>query len=382
MKLKYCKKCVMPNTKPDLFFDDGVCDACGSAEKKGSGINWEERKKQFENIIEIYRSKDGKNYDCIVPVSGGKDSHYQVYVIKKIYGLNPLLVCFEATHITELGKKNLENIRKFGCDMIYFKKNPEVYKKMAIEGFKRVGDNEWPNHLGIFTIPVNIAVKFNIPLLIWGENSQLEYGGPATATEKSYLDRRWLEEFGGLLGNRVEDMAGVDGITKEDLLPYQYPSDEDLKRVGVTGLFLGHFFKWDARKQVEIMKHYSLNVKEDGPTEGTYTNYENLDESTYGLHDYLKFVKYGFCRATDHACLDIRNGRITREEGMELVRKYDGTYPYFGIKSFIEYSGLNKQEVDSVIDSFTNKQIFKCDEHGKLLRDIAGNLIKINYDNE
>ncbi|MDO8584838.1 MAG: N-acetyl sugar amidotransferase [bacterium] len=381
--MTYCKKCVMPNTKPDLFFDQaGVCDACLSAVKKETGIDWEARKKEFEAIIETYRSKDGSNYDCIIPVSGGKDSHYQVYVMKKVYGLNPLLVSFEQTHITELGRKNRENIRTFGCDFVYFKKNPDVYKKMAIEAFKRVGDNEWPNHIGIFTIPVRTAVQYNVPLIIWGENSQLEYGGPASATEKNYLDRRWLEEFGGLLGNRVDDMIGVGGITKKDLLAYSYPSDNELKRVGATGLFLGYYFKWDARKQNEIVKRYGFAVKEDGPVEGTYTNYENLDEGTVGVHDYLKFLKYGFCRATDHACLDIRNGRITREEGMELVRKYDGKYPYYGVKEFSEYSGMSKEEIDAVMDSFTNPQIFKKDSHGKFLRDIAGNLVKVNYDNE
>ena len=386
MKLKYCTKCVMPATKPDLFFDkDGVCDACRSAELKYDkikGIDWNARRKEFERIIEKYRSKDGKNYDCIIPVSGGKDSHYQTYIMKVVYKMNPLLVCFEQTKISELGKKNMENIRKFGCDMIYFKKNPEVYRKLEVEGLKRVGDNDWPNHVGCFTIPVRVAVQFNIPLLIWGENSQLEYGGPATAREKNYLDRRWMEEF-TLLGNRVEDMIGVDGITKEDMLIYTYPDDKDLKRVGVTGLFLGYFFLWDQRKQVELIrKKYGFNIKEDGPIEGTYTNYENLDDATVGLHDYLKFTKYGFGRGTDHACTDIRNGRITREEGLDLVRKYDGKYPYYGVKSFCEMSGMSKKEVDKYIDSFTNKQIFKMDKRGKFLRDMAGNLIKNNYDNE
>lgn len=382
--LKYCIKCVMPNTKPDLFFDkDGVCDACKSAETKNKKINWAKRKKEFEKIISRYRSKDGSNYDCIIPVSGGKDSHYQVYVAKKVYGLNPLLVCFEQTYITELGRKNLENIRTFGCDMIYVKKNPSVYKKMIIEGFKRVGDSEWPNHLGIFTTPVNVAIRYRIPLLIWGENPQLEYGGPAGSREKSYIDRRWLEEFGGLLGNRVNDMIGVDGITKKDLITYQYPSDKELKEVGVTGLFLGYYFKWDARKQTELMiKEYGFNYKDDGPIEGTYTTYENLDESTVGLHDYLKFTKYGFGRATDHACLDIRNNRISREEGLDLVRKYDGKYPSYAVKNFMEYTGMKKAEVNKIIDSFTNKQIFKCDKRGNLIHDIAGNLVKANYDNK
>lgn len=379
MQVHYCKKCVMPNTKPDLHFDDqGVCDACRSAEKKNQGIDWDQRKKEFEEIIERYRSKDRNNYDCIVPVSGGKDSHYQAYTMKHVYGLNPLLICFEQTYCTPLGKKNVDNIGALGCDVIYFKKNPIVYRKMVIEGFKRVGDNEWPNHVGIFTVPVNFAVKMNVPLLIWGENSQLEYGGPAAARDNNYLDRRWLEEFGGLLGNRVEDMIGVDNIRREDLLPYFYPHDSELKRVGVTGLFLGYFFKWDARPQVELMKQHGFSVKTDGPIEGTYTNYENLDESTVGLHDYLKFVKYGFGRATDHACLDIRNGRIGREEGVNLVRKYDGKYPVYGVKKFMEYTGMSKEEIDSYIDRFTNKQLFETTPEGKLKKDIAGNLLLRN----
>lgn len=385
-KLTYCTACVMPNTKPDLFFDNvGVCDACRSAERKSDkihGINWSARKREFEQILDRYRSKDGSRYDCVIPVSGGKDSHYQAYMMKVVYKMNPLLVSFEQTHITELGRKNRENIRQFG-DLIYIKKNPEVYRKMVIEAFRRVGDNEWPNHLGIFTTPVRLAVQYQIPLLVWGENSQLEYGGPATSREKNYLDRRWLEEFGGLLGNRLDDMIGVDGITKEDLLLYRYPDDKDLKRVGVTGLFLGYFFPWDARKQTNLMiKKYGFSVKDDGPIEGTYTNYENLDESTVGVHDYLKFTKYGFGRATDHACLDIRNGRITRAEGMALAKKYDGAYPHYGVRHFAEYTGMTKKEIDAVFDRFTNKKIFRTDARGNFIRDMAGNLIKYNYDNE
>lgn len=382
MKLTYCTKCVMPNTKPDLFFDEqGVCDACRSSEKKNA-INWDERKKEFEQLIEKFRDSSGGNYDCVIPVSGGKDSTYQTYIMKKVYGFNPLCVSFEPTDSTELGKKNLANLGNFGVDLIQFRKNPIVYKKMVIEGFKRVGDPEWPNHLGIFTVPVRIALQYKIPLVIWGENSQLEYGGPSQASERRQLDRRWLEEFGGLLGNRVDDMVGVDGITLEDLVAYKYPKQQDLDQAGITGVFLGSFFKWNAREHLEISKQQGFSVKEDGPVECTYTNYENLDEATYGVHDYLKFLKYGFCRATDHACLDIRNGRISREEGMLLVRRYDDKYPHKSVNEFIKYSGLSKKEIDEVFDRFTNKQIFKTDEQGNLIRDIAGNLSKINYDNQ
>ncbi|OGD85215.1 flagellin modification protein, PseA, partial [Candidatus Curtissbacteria bacterium RIFCSPHIGHO2_01_FULL_41_13] len=276
----YCKKCVMPNTKPDLFFDDrGICDACQSVELKVA-VDWNARRKEFEKLIEKFRNKNGTNYDCIIPVSGGKDSHFQTYVVKKVYGLNPLLVTFEATKRNALGRKNLDNIKKaFGVDLLVFEKNPIVYKKLCLEAFRRVGDHEWPNHLGIFTFPVRVAVKFNIPLIIWGENSQLEYGGPKTAIMKKALNKRWLEEFGGLLGQRVDDMIGVDGITKQDLISYTYPSETELKRVGILGIFLGYYFKWDARSQVELVKKYGFSVKEDGPVEGTYTNYENLDDN-------------------------------------------------------------------------------------------------------
>lgn len=379
MNIRYCKKCLFPETKPDLHFnEDGVCSACVAAEQKNVGIDWNQREKDFHEIIGHFKSKSpNRGYDCIVPVSGGKDSTYQAYFMKYKCGLNPLLVCFETTAVTELGQRNLDNLSEMGMDLIHFKKNHPVYKKMVIESFKRVGDEMWPNHIGIFTIPVMIAVKFNIPLIIWGENPQQEYGGPSLDSVKNrILNRRWLEEFGGLLGNRIQDMIGVEGITEKELTPYFYPSDEDIERVGVTGIFLGHYFFWDARKQLDIVKEHGFSVKEDGPIEGTYTNYENLDEKLVGLHDYLKFVKYGFGRATDHACIDIRNSRLTRQEGLDLVKKYDGKYPHYAVSEFIKYSGMTKSEIDAVIDSFTNPVLFAQDETGNFKKDKDGNLIR------
>jgi hypothetical protein len=171
-------------------------------------------------------------------------------------------------------------------------------------------------------------------------------------------------------------MVGVNGLTEKELSPYFYPSDEDIKRVGVTGIFLGSYFFWDARKQLEVIKEHGFSIKEDGPIEGTYTNYENLDEYLVGLHDYLKFVKYGFGRATDHVGMDIRNGRMSREDGLELVKKYDGKYPHFAVSKFIEYSGLSKLQIDEVIDSFTNPILFQQDEMGNFIKDSNGNLIR------
>lgn len=376
VEIKYCNNCLFPETKPDLFFNEqGKCSACIAADQKDDGIDWKKKEEDFYEIVAHHKLPEGKQgYDCLIPCSGGKDSTYQAWYMKEKCGMNPLAVCFETTVESDLGTRNLDNISKMGIDVVHFKKNHPVYKSMVKHGFTTVGDEMWPNHIGIFTIPIMMAVKFNIPLVVYGENSQQEYGGPLDEVKNRFCDRSWLEEFGGLLGMRIEDMIGVDGITKKDLTPYLYPEDEDIKRVGVTPLFLGHYFFWDARKQLEIVKEHGFEVSETA-LEGSYLNYENLDENLVGLHDYLKFVKYGFGRCTDHVGIDIRNGRMTREEGFKLVSELDGKYPHFGVSEFVKYSGMTIEEVDEVIDSFTNSVLFKIDEKGGFLRDSDKNLI-------
>lgn len=371
--MKYCKKCVMPDTKPDLHFDEeGICDACRSQESKNREINWQEREKEFLELIKKY--KKHPVYDCVIGVSGGKDSTFQVVKMLEL-GFNPLCVCFEPSVPTKIGRKNLKNLNDLGVDLIHIKRNPKIYKKLAREAFIRTGDNEWQNHLGIFTSVPRIAVNFNIPLIIWGESPQIEYGGPASSKDKNTLGREWLEEFGGLLGNRIADMIEVDGIEEKDLYFYTYPSDEELKRVGVTGLFLGYYFKWDYKNNLEISQKngFKTSIK---PVETTYENFENLDCHSNHVHDYLKYCKYGFGRATDNACLDIRLGYITREEGVRLVQKYDGKPPKKAIKKYLEFSGFSEKEFQKIVDSFTNKKIFKRNEKGEFLKDYDGSLIR------
>nr|NJM04385.1 N-acetyl sugar amidotransferase [Desulfobacula sp.] len=371
--MKFCNRCVMPDTKPDLHFDaDGVCDACRSQEAKDEKINWAKREKEFLSIVGSY--KRHPDYDCVVGVSGGKDSTYIVIKIIEL-GLNPLCICFEPTIPTRIGRKNLENLNGLGVDLIHVKRNPGVYKKLAREAVKRVGDPEWQNHLGIFTIVPHFAVKFNIPLIIWGESPQIEYGGPAASKTRCVLDRQWLEEFGGLLGNRISDMIGVDGLTKRDLSLYFYPEAEDIERVGVTGLFLGYYFKWDLRENLKrSVEHGFLTTTR--PVETTYENFENLDCYSNHLHDYFKYLKYGFGRATDNACLDIRLGYISREEGVRLVNKYDGIPPKKAIREYLAYTGFSEIELQDIMNSFTNKKIFQRDGKGNFLRDIDGSLVR------
>ncbi len=378
--MKYCTKCLYPDTKPELEFDEnGVCDACRSAETKEK-IDWDSRKKELEKILSQYKSKDGSRYDCIIPVSGGKDSHFQTHVIKNEFGLNPLLVSFHPRDFTELGRKNIENIKNFGVDCIEFSADPIIYKKLAKFGFTELGDSAWPEHIGIFTVPVQVAVAYKIPLIVWGEIPQMEYGGPATVTSKPYLDREWNEKHGGYFLDKIKPTDMVKhGIELKDLKPYLYPTDEEIREVGVTGIFLGYFMRWDARKQVEIVKEKGFSVL-DEPNEGTYTNYENLDTKYVAIHDYFKFLKFGFGRATDHASLDIRNKRLTREEGLELVKKYDGKLPTKYMDEFLKDFDLTEDEFLNICNKFTNKSLFKTDENGELLRDEENNIEKIAYD--
>jgi N-acetyl sugar amidotransferase len=277
-------------------------------------------------------------------------------------------------------------MQQLGVDHIQFTPNPKVYRAIFAEAFKRVGDGCWPCHVGIFSYPVRVAVNYKIPLIIYGENPQLEYGGPASASANNHIDRRWLEEFGGLLGNRIDDMLGVEGITPSDLLPYRYPSDEELADVGVTGIFLGYYQKWDARTQLRTVldNGFQINttvgdVGETAHQEGTYTNYENLDGKFVGVHDYLKFLKFGFGRATDHASIDIRNERISREEAVELIRTYEGKVPRRYLEEYLEFVGMDEEEFYETLDMFTNKAIFVTDADGRIVRDANGDVqIKIS----
>ena len=381
--LKYCTRCVMPNTKPDLQLDaEGVCNACRSYERRKE-IDWEKRKNELLRILEKYRQPDGNNWDCIVPVSGGKDSTYQVIRMLQL-GMNPLCVTATTCDLSEIGRKNIENLKHLGVDYVEFSPNPLIRARLNRIGLEQVGDISWPEHIGIFTIPVRAAVQFNIPLIIWGENSQNEYGGPAAASESNILNRRWLEEFGGLLGLRVSDVVGIDGIEARHLIPYTYPLDEDLTRVGVTGLFLGYYLPWDGLSNALIAQSHGLTTYHKS-VEGSMVNYENLDNYQTGIHDYFKFLKFGFGRATDIACMQVRRGRITRQDALEIVKKQDGKFPwsYLGksLEDILKPLELTVEEFIQICDTFTNKKLFQQDQLGNLIKDKNGNLVKINYDN-
>jgi len=380
--LKYCIRCVMPSTKPDLHIDaGGVCNACRAYENR-KHVDWDARKQELLTLLDKYR-RPGRNWDCIVPVSGGKDSTYQVIRMLQL-DINPLCVTSSTCDLSPVGRKNIENLKRLGVDHMEFSPNIVVRARLNRIALTEVGDIAWPEHVGIFTIPVRAAVQFNVPLIVWGENSQNEYGGPAAAANDNVLTRRWLEEFGGLLGMRVSDLTETYGILERHLLPYQYPSDEDLQRVGVTGLFLGHYLPWDGLSNVLISQAHGF-TSFDTAVEGSMVNYENLDNHQHGIHDYFKYLKFGFSRATDIACLHVRRGRITRQDALEIVKMRDGKFPwsYLGkpLRDILEPLDMSVEEFVKVCDRFTNRKIFERDAAGALVKDRHGNLKKLNFDN-
>ena len=381
--IRYCVRCVMPETKPDLYIDgEGVCSACRSYERR-EAVDWDKRYGELQEILDRYRARDGSRHDCIIPVSGGKDSTYQTVRIREL-GMNPLCVTATTDKLSAIGRRNIENLKMQGVDYIEVTPNPVVRRKINRLTLTQVGDISWPEHVAIFTIPVRVSVQMNIPLIVWGENSQNEYGGPAADAENNVLTRRWLEEFGGLLGLRVSDLVGQEGIEARNLILYTYPTDEELKRSASTGIFLGYYLPWDGYGNALFSQAHGFETYHR-PVEGSLVNYENLDNVQTGIHDYFKFLKYGFGRATDLACLHIRRGRISRKDALKLVRMHDGKFPWvylgYPIEEVLKEIGMDLEEFIRVCDRFTNKKLFVCDSRGNLVKDKEGNLTKINYDN-
>ncbi|WP_278572821.1 N-acetyl sugar amidotransferase [Fusobacterium ulcerans] len=381
--IKYCKKCLFPSTKPNLEFnEEGVCTACSNFQNRKE-INWKERKEELIKILNKYKSKNENNWDCIVPVSGGKDSTYQIIKVLEL-GMNPLCVTATTCKLTEIGRKNIENLKNLGVDYIEFTANPKIRKKLNKISLIEIGDISYPEHLSIFTMPVKAAVYYKVPLIIWGENSQNEYGGPAAASKNNILDKKWLDTYGGLLGLDIQSLVGKYDIEKKDIIPYTYPTDRELKDVGVTGIFLGHYIPWDGLTNKIIASAYGFQDYGQH-IEGALESYENLDNYYNGIHEYFKFLKLGFSRATDQASLHIRRNRLTREDGVKIVKILDGKFPwsYLGkpLEEILNEIEMTLEEFINICDKFTNKSLFRCDENGNLIKDKNGNLEKINYDN-
>lgn len=361
--MRYCLRCVYPQAAVNTVFDDeGVCSACRVAEEvnKITPSQWAERKQRFEQLIAQYRRKDQSNYDCIIAVSGGKDSYWQTYLIKEVYGLNPLLVTYHGNNYLPEGQQNLDHMRAaFGVDHIVWGPGVETLRKLNRLCFRMMGDMNWHAHAGIKTVPIRVAVQLNVPLVVWGEITWSISGMFSPDDYVEYNKRTVLEH--DLRGYTWQKMVetGMENLAPRDLIWLRYPEDEELARVGVRGIYIGNYFKWDPNQHAELMREkYGFEYARQ-PFERTYRTMSNLDDMhENGIHDYMKFIKFGYGRASDHACKDIRDGYITRAQGVELVRQYDAVKPRRDLSRWLDYVGMTEEEFDATADSFRNPRVW------------------------
>lgn len=371
-QITWCTCCVYPSISaaPMEYDEQGTCTGCQMSGVKAAipRSEWDRRRELLKEILEQYRCRDGSRYDCVIPVSGGKDSYFQTHVIKNELGMNPLLVTYNGNNWTEVGWRNMLRMKEaFDVDHILVSPSIETVKKLNRLAFTIMGDMNWHAHVGITTAPVRVAVQHKVPLVIWGEHGYLDLCGQFSMDdfpEMSYRDR--LEHFAR--GYEWNYFVGREGLTAEQLNPWKYPADQDLYDLDVRGLYLGNYVYWEANEHGPmVVEKYGFEVS-DEPFDRTYRRMSNLDDMhENGVHDYLKYVKFGYGRCTDHACKDIRAGLKTREEAIALVRHYDPVKPR-DLYRWLEYVGMTEDEFDRIADTFRDARVWRR-ENGDWAKD-------------
>ena len=354
-----CTRCLYPTTKPDLHFDaEGVCSACRSYERRPS-IDWDARKKALVDLLDRH---DGR---CIVPSSGGKDSTYQVLRLLDL-GADVTVVTARTCHLTEIGRRNIDNLARYARTVEYVP-NMKTRAKLNRLGLELVGDISWPEHAAIFSTPFRAAVDLRIPLIMYGECPQAEYGGPMGSEQAMQMTARWRAEFGGFLGLRPADFVGMEGITERDMEDYRLPTcDEHGHCVTpidekIEAHFLGQYLEWDSRRNAAVAIGAGMDAVM--PSAANWWNAENLDNAQTGLHDYLGFRKYGYGRGCAQISVDIRAGRIDRTSAMEWLRMHDNLFPevYAGVPvgEVLDRIGLKRRDLYRIMDQFTDWNLFR-----------------------
>ncbi len=357
----------MPNTKPYINFDvKGICNACVSSELKknfNSGINWSKRKEEFEDVILWAKSQNAPYYDAMVPVSGGKDSITQVHrLLKK--DLRILAVNVDYGIKTEIGKYNLDRIPLMGANLIILRPELYLHKKLIRIGLEEYGDPDLLSHTLLHSYPLHIAKQFRIPFCLLGENSAFEYGGEETLASSREISREWFNRYAANKGMTAKIISEKYSIPFKNLWQYDFP-DEIQKNKNIKAMFCSAFFSWDSNDHLNIAKKYGFKEL-DNPGEGTYRKFVGIDELINRLHQYIKVLKFGYGRATDHACEDIRLKKISRTEGKELIKSYD--LQPIGKKYLLEISnflGYSETELLQILEKYRNQNIWKKKDNGE-----------------
>lgn len=361
--MRYCKKCLMPDTRPGITFnEEGVCCACINHARKKE-IDWNARYKELEKLCDKYRGCNGPGaYDCMIAVSGGKDSHYQVHVMKELMGMNPLLVSVEDNFtMTEAGKSNIRNISEaFGCQIISLKPDIKTQKTLMRKTFEKYGKPTWFIDRLIYTFPLYMALKLNLKLLVYGENVSYEYGG--TDSEESYSARNIL--LNGVASDiDINELLG-DGVTEKELFFTQALSKKDLENI--DPIYLSYFVPWNSITNYEYAKSVGFkDLSNEWDRTHHAENYDQIDSYAYLVHPWLKYPKFGHASATDYCSRFIRYGVMTREEAKEIVRKRDHNLDQRSVEDFCKFCGYTRREFWNIIDGFYNRKLFKKDEYGK-----------------
>jgi N-acetyl sugar amidotransferase len=371
----YCKKCVYPTISVNLEIGkDGICASCKTFDEFNSltFYDWQERKNKFETIVEQIRKNNNSNYDCVIPVSGGKDSYYQTHKIVRDYKLKPLLVTYHGNNYLPEGDFNRDNMRKvFDADHIVWGPSVEVLKKLNILGFEKMGDMNWHAHCGIFTSPIIIAAKFNIPFIIWGE-VPWDISGMYKANDFPEFSARVRHEH-GLRGYEWNDFINHSEIeiSEKDMIWAKYPTDEEIVKSGLRGIYIGNYFKWDPNQHTKLMQDLYNWRQLEGNFQRTYRKISNLDDRyESGIHDLLKFIKFGYGRCSDHASKDIRTGYLKRAEAIKLVMKYDHIVSD-DLHYWLKYIGRDENYFWRTADKFRDPRVWTIKD---------GNWIKENVD--
>lgn len=363
--MKYCQRCILPNTRPGLVLDEeGICSACRNFEARNT-IDWASRMDAFRSVVEQAK-KSSSGYDCLIPVSGGKDSTWQTVVCLE-HGLNPLCVTWKTPARTKVGQENLENLISLGVDHIDYQINPGVEKKFMLKALKRFGSTAIPMHMALFNIPLKIASKFDIPLVIWGENSAFEYGDSSDERFGFKLDSNWLAKFGVTHGTVAEDWLDED-LSRKMLTPYCGPDPDELERQGTLAIFLGYYFPWDVQETYKVAREHGFKAAEAGTRTGIY-DFADIDDDFISIHHYLKWYKFGFPRTFDNLSLEIRHGRLTREEAIKIARGYGEDLPASDIQRFCEFVGITVDDFFTLIEKFRNLDIWEKKEERWVIRD-------------
>lgn len=353
--MKYCKRCLYPENHPlgIRFDDEGICSGCRVHEEKIT-LDWREREEKLKELLNSYKSPSGLNYDCIVPVSGAKDSYFIVHTLKNVYGMNPLLVTYNKHYNTHVGNRNFAHLKTiFNCDTLALIVQPQKVKKITKESLKKMGSIYWHVLAGQSVFPVQIAVRFKIPLIVWGAHQGVEEVGMFSHTDEVEMSRKYTKEH-DLMGFEAEDLLVDSDLCENDIIQYVYPNDKEIEKV--RGIYLSNYIPWDIKSQHEEM--IKLYGYETASQQRTFDTYSDIDCVHYnGLHDYIKYLKYGYGAITDHVCREIRWARLTREEGIYLIQKYENIIPK-DIKYFSEWIQMTEKEILQHIKSINPKNIF------------------------